>query len=139
MGVPRVVADTNLWVAARFNPKSYSASILNMAGEGRLLLLWSSETRRELERILRNIKATLDFLIAVERLLSSGVDVGETERLSIIVDDPDDNKILACARSGNADYIITSDYHLLTLKTFGEVKIVTPKVFLESIHKKEVR
>lgn len=108
-----------------------------MAGEDRLLLLWSSETRRELERILRNIKAPPDFLIAVEKLLSLGTDVGETERLNVIMDDPDDNKILACARSGNADYIVTNDDHLLTLQVFGEIKIVTPKVFLESIHRKQ--
>jgi len=136
LGVPKVVADTNLWIAARFNPKSNSAKILNMAGEGRVALLWSADTRRELERILRKVKPSPEFLAAVEKLLPPETDVGETERLNVIADDPDDNKILACAKSGNAGYIVTNDDHLLALKVFGETEIVTPKAFLEALHKK---
>ena len=110
-----------------------------MAGEGRLMLLWSPETRRELEKILRNIKATPEFLVAVERLLLLGTNVGRTERLTVIKDDPDDNKFLACARAGSADYIITNDDHLLALEIFDTTRIVTPKVFLEDFSKRQAR
>lgn len=136
MSIPRVVPDTNLFIAARFNPKSYSAKILNMIGDGRIIFLWSEETRREIERIVRNVKPTPDFLIAVDKLFLIGDNIGRIERLNVIADDPDDNKILACAKVGDADYIITSDDHLLVLKTFGTTRIITPKRFLEHVGKR---
>lgn len=138
MAVLRIVADTNLWVAARFNPNSYSAKILDMAGEGRLEILWSKETRRELEKIMGNVKAPPSFMAAIEHLLSAATDVGTIERLDIIKEDPDDNKFLACAKAGNANYIVTSDIHLLSLGRFGDVEIVTPKAFLQGISRKHV-
>jgi len=129
----KIVADTNLWVAARYNPKSYSAKILNMVGEGRLALLWSKETKRELDRIMANVKAPSDYLDAVERLHSSGIDVGFTEKLDVIEEDPEDNKILACAKAGGADFIVSNDVHLLSVKAFDGMKIVTPKEFMRAV------
>ena len=99
----KIVADTNLWIAARFNLRSFSAEILNLAGEGRVKLLWSADTRAELERVLSNVKATPEFKAGVERLLSKSIDVGPTEKLQVVEADPDDDKILACAQAGQAD------------------------------------
>jgi putative PIN family toxin of toxin-antitoxin system len=39
--------------------------------------------------------------------------------------DPKDNFLLALAKDGNADYLITGDDDLLVLKTFGNTKIIT--------------
>ena len=44
---------------------------------------------------------------------------------------PNDNKVLECAKDGKADYIITSDNHLLRLKEFEGIKIVSPGEFLK--------
>ena len=38
--------------------------------------------------------------------------------------------ILECAETGKVDYIISGDDHLLKLKQFKDVKIVTPSEFL---------
>lgn len=129
----KIVADTNLWIAARFNLRSFSAEILNLAGEGRVKLLWSADTRKELERVLSNVKATPEFMLGVERLLSISIDVGPTEKLQVVEADPDDDKILACAQAGQADYIVTNDEHLLSLGRFGRTEIVTPKAFLQHL------
>lgn len=45
--------------------------------------------------------------------------------------DKDDNHILQLADSINAHYIITGDKDLLVLRHFKDVKILTPKEFLE--------
>lgn len=39
--------------------------------------------------------------------------------------DPDDDKVLACAISGNADLIVSGDNDLLALKSFSNILIVT--------------
>jgi hypothetical protein len=50
-----IVIDTNVFVAARFNPRSASARILTGIREGRFRLMWNEPTRRETEMILRRI------------------------------------------------------------------------------------
>ncbi|MBI2671412.1 putative toxin-antitoxin system toxin component, PIN family, partial [Candidatus Woesearchaeota archaeon] len=43
----------------------------------------------------------------------------------------DDNKIIECAIDGNSDCIITKDKHLLKLKEYKGIKIITPEEFLK--------
>jgi uncharacterized protein len=50
-----IVIDTNVFVAAGFNPRSASARILTGLREGRFRLIWNEPTRRETEMILRRI------------------------------------------------------------------------------------
>jgi putative PIN family toxin of toxin-antitoxin system len=38
-------------------------------------------------------------------------------------DDPDDNRVLACAMAGRADYIVSGDRHLLNLKAHAGIPI----------------
>ena len=54
-------------------------------------------------------------------------------KFNVVKDDPDDDKIIEAAVEGKAEYIITQDNHLLKLKEFKGIKIVTPKDFLELI------
>ena len=45
---------------------------------------------------------------------------------SVVVRDPDDNKVLECAFEARADLIITADKDLLALKEFNSIKIIHP-------------
>ena len=45
----------------------------------------------------------------------------------------EDNKFLEAAVAGEADFIITSDRHLLNLKKFNSMPIVTPNNFWKII------
>ncbi len=60
-----------------------------------------------------------------------------TEKLDIIKDDPDDNKFLECAFAASAEYIISGDEHLLSLKRFMDIKIVNPAEFVKLMRKNE--
>ena len=51
-------------------------------------------------------------------------------QVRVVLEDPDDDKFLACAKAANAAYIITEDWHLLKLKEWSGIKIVTPERFL---------
>ena len=46
MSGPAVVLDTNVLVAAGFNPRSASARIVNAVKQGKLHMLWNEATRR---------------------------------------------------------------------------------------------
>lgn len=50
--------------------------------------------------------------------------------------DPGDDKFLACAESGRADYLITGDVqHLIRLGRWGRTRIVTPQAYLKKVEK----
>ena len=51
-------------------------------------------------------------------------------KIEIIKDDPDDNKFIECAVTNKADYIISGDNHLLNLREYRNIKILSPKEFL---------
>ena len=51
-------------------------------------------------------------------------------KANAVPEDPKDNMVIECALSAGADYIITGDNHLLKLKEFKGIKILTPKEFL---------
>ena len=49
--------------------------------------------------------------------------------------DEKDNKFLECAIASKSDYIISYDKHLLKLKEFKNIKIITPEEFLKTLKK----
>ena len=51
----------------------------------------------------------------------------------VIAQDPDDDIVLSTARKGNASHIVSGDGHLLGLKRFKGVKIVTVDEMLETL------
>jgi putative PIN family toxin of toxin-antitoxin system len=48
-----------------------------------------------------------------------------------VVGDQEDDVVLACALDGQADYLVTGDPDLLTLKEFRNIQIVPPAQFLK--------
>jgi uncharacterized protein len=48
----------------------------------------------------------------------------------VIVEDPDDDAVLACALAAGADFIISGDGHLLTLKEYHRIRIISPSDFV---------
>jgi putative PIN family toxin of toxin-antitoxin system len=58
------------------------------------------------------------------------MDIYQTDK---IVDDPTDNKFLACALEKKADYIVSRDPHLRNLKHFHGVQIIDATTFIEKV------
>ena len=56
-----------------------------------------------------------------------------TSHVDVIKEDPPDNQFLACAIDGKADLIVSGDHHLLDLKTYQGIPIVTARDFLNRL------
>jgi putative PIN family toxin of toxin-antitoxin system len=56
--------------------------------------------------------------------------VQPAETLTVIEDDPADNRVLEAAAAGGAEYIVSGDRHLLELGGYGDIAIVTPARFV---------
>ena len=50
-----------------------------------------------------------------------------------VTDDPSDNKFLEAALEGKADCIVSGDKHLLALKTFRGIPILTARKFIQRL------
>lgn len=55
------------------------------------------------------------------------------EDISVVEQDPDDNKFLEAAVAGNVDYLVSGDKHLLNLGSFRGIEIVSPRVFYDRL------
>ncbi|GAJ01716.1 unnamed protein product [marine sediment metagenome] len=53
-----------------------------------------------------------------------------TIKIALVKNYPDDNKFIECAVTNKADYIISGDNHLLSLREYENIKILSPKEFL---------
>lgn len=59
------------------------------------------------------------------------IDLIKVECIVAICRDPNDNFLLALAKDGKADYLLTGDKDLLELKKFGKTKIKTITSFID--------
>lgn len=55
----------------------------------------------------------------------------------MIFDDPDDDHVLACALAAQANLIVSGDHHLLDLKTYQGIRIVTASEALQLLTVKQ--
>jgi uncharacterized protein len=71
---------------------------------------------------------------AIRAKLESNADlVAPDIVIDAVQDDPDDNRVLECAVAGRAGYIVSGDRHLLNLKAYAGIPILTARQFLDAI------
>jgi predicted nucleic acid-binding protein len=105
----KAVIDTNLFISGLFAKDSLSAQLQDL-----------KPTEANIRRFFR--------LIFRKAVISK--DIYQTGK---IVDDPTDNKFLACALEKKADYIVSRDPHLRNLKHFHGIQIVDATTFIEKL------
>ncbi len=134
MGKTKVLLDTNLLISA-LGWQGKPRVIFEKCLHGELELVTSPNQIDELKRVMEypkfefteEQKATFISLVLE---IATIVDIAG--KVHSIAEDPDDNAILETAIVGTAHYLISGDSHLLKLKEFAKVKIVTASEFLGS-------
>lgn len=58
--------------------------------------------------------------------------IGEASLEESVCRDPDDDNVLAAARAGNCEVLVTGDHDLLVLGEFAGILIRTPREFFDS-------
>jgi predicted nucleic acid-binding protein len=64
-------------------------------------------------------------------LVSKAVITPGQRHLPGVTRDPKDDAVVACAKEGQANYIVSGDQDLLVLNNYEGVQIVTPQQFIE--------
>lgn len=135
MSVPRVVLDTNLLVSYLLTAGTTLSQIIDAWEAERVVVLTSPPVLDELIEVLdrprlrQNLSS--DPRVLVELLLTEAVLTPGQLTVSGVCRDPKDDKFLACALEGGANYIVTGDADLLVLQTYHGARIVRPAEFVE--------
>ena len=130
----RITADSNVLVSAlQYGGKPLT--LLDMAQDGRIELAISNEILRETLRVLRDkFHRTTEWLQESDsHLRAITTHISATEKVDVVMADPDDNRILECALAARSEAVVTGDRHLLVLGSFREIKIMRVGDFLDAM------
>jgi len=126
----RVVLDTNVLIAS-FIARGVCTDVFERVVNDHELFL-SPHILQEFERVM-----TVKIGLSHERvkralaLLDRKATVMEPEPLDTpVCRDPDDDPVLALARSAEVDCLVTGDDDLLILESFEAISIISPREFL---------
>ncbi|MBU0461308.1 MAG: putative toxin-antitoxin system toxin component, PIN family [Nanoarchaeota archaeon] len=135
----KAVLDTNVFVSGNFWEKGPSGKVLDAWRDGKFAVVSSIFLVEELIRVLNDFKiqagrsrieeirkTILDNSLMVDRLAVS---------VEVVKDDPSDNKFLEAAIAGGAGFVVSQDKHLLKIKEYAGIRIITPSHFLEILNK----
>lgn len=122
----RIIVDTNLWIS--FLISNSFRGIDTLIISDKIEILFSEDLLQEFIEVVQKpklktfiTKSDADKLFKMFKLYGELIEV----RTKInACRDVDDNFLLALAKDGKADYLITGDSDLLVMKKFGKCKIV---------------
>ena len=129
--VEKVVVDTNIFISA-FGWGGKPLKIIELLEKGDLRNCTSEDIIRELFASVSYPKLGFPLVIQTEILefALAYSDIYEINEFVEIVSDPEDNKFIECALASGAEFIITGDKSLLSIKKYKNIIIVTPEEFL---------
>jgi putative PIN family toxin of toxin-antitoxin system len=110
--------------------------VLEKAIRGEVRLCISDPILDELKGVLQRPKFgySPEMIQVILTELSGISDFVEAARtMNVVLEDPEDNRILECAVEAEAKYIVTGDSHLLKLGKFRNIEILEPNALLEKL------
>ena len=123
-----VILDTNVFVAAGFNPRSASARIVEQVRSGQLRMIWNDQTRRDTQHILSKIPPVSWSRVAELFREEDRFDGPTYPEKFDYIPDADDRKFAALSKATGVA-LITNDDHLLSNRDRAGLEILTPREF----------
>ena len=123
---PRVIIDTNLWISFLITKNYLPINYLLISNK--IKLVFSNELLSEFLKVTTRPKfqkyfSKSDLQILLELIDSHAEFIEVTSNIKICRDEKD-NFLLSLATDSIADYLLTGDNDLLTLKNHGKTKII---------------
>ncbi len=135
----KVILDANIYVSFFLTGGETIATVFVLWKRGEFEVFASTDIVAEIYRIFRYPKIQKRVTSVDKKALTQMVEdlverVYPQERTRVLRD-PDDEKYLQAASACQADYLVSGDRDLLSLKKFGTTQIVSPKEFVEILQK----
>jgi putative PIN family toxin of toxin-antitoxin system len=135
----RAVADTNIVVSGLLwhgPPRQ----VLDAARNGVVSLFTSADLLAELEEVLSREKfrerlhrAAVQLADLVNGFAALATVVRPAAISPVVLGDPDDDAVIACAVAASAEVIVSGDDDLLTLKRYEGIEVLKASEFLSRI------
>lgn len=138
----KVVVDTNVVISSAVSIDGNPALIFEMLLLEKIINYITQEIIDEVKEVIKRPRIAKKLSLVEQEFIIKNFEnfskkIKPIEKLDIIKDDPDDNKFLECAIAASAEYIISGDKHLLILKQFRDIKVVSPAEFVRIINKEK--
>lgn len=124
----KVVLDTNVLISATLWTGSANKTLLLLIEKGARLYTsrailgeYAKIVRREFPQVVEKLPKLMENILSFSTMTEPSV------KLNVVKADPDDNRIIECAVASQAEFILTYDKHLLKLKEYEGMKILTPE------------
>lgn len=131
---PPIVFDTNVLISGYlWDGKARQA--LRIIKSGKYKLLYCKESIDELVKVL-SVKfhlATSEIHRIIVDINSVGKVVAVTSKERPVLNDPSDNLFINLACDGSAHLIVSGDAHLLRLKKYKGISIITVSEFVNKV------
>lgn len=132
-----VVIDTNVLVSAYLSTEGSSAKIMDHWHQQTFELLVSPPILEEYERALKYVRVRKYHKLSdveigrdIEDIKAIARFIHPATTIDVIRADTEDNKFLECAVDGGADYIVSGDSHLLSLREYEGIRVLALRTFL---------
>jgi len=128
----KVVFDTNILISG-YLWKGSPRRAIDKVRCGEWIHLVSEETIEELIRVLAYAKFGLkpeEIEPIIRDLMAISEYVEVRSKIDLVKADPTDNVFLNLAIDGEAEVIVSGDHHLLDLKEFNDIPIISVRKFL---------
>jgi len=132
----KVVVDTNVLVSGLISPKGSPAKIIDSWQKRKFVLVTSKATLKELKKVLNYSKIAKNYHLDQEKVdeyikgfWAFSEVCSPTKKISVVKNDPEDNKFIEAAVTAKTDFIVSGDRHLLELSEYQGIKILTVKEF----------
>jgi len=138
----KIVLDSNVFISGIFW-RDKPHDIIKLAETGKVQICVSNEILDELFGVLQRQKfnylfeeASISRETVFQKILELVTICAVSERdknINIALADPKDKMFLSCALASGAVFIVSDDKHLLALKNFRSVPILTSSQFLNKL------
>ena len=140
----RITLDTNVLVSAFISKTGHSARVLDIALTLEdVELVLSDEIVREFVRVMSRDELLIRFdytLASVEELVKllrkTSRMIKVRSKFRAVREDPADNAILNTAYDGRCEFVVSGDHHLLNLKRFRGIRILSPRQMLDLLSRR---
>lgn len=138
----KAVLDTNILISGFIIKQGACAKIIDTLREKYFLLITSDGLLLEFSRAVHYPRIWDKYKLSKQEVkdyfqaLEEGGEVVCPKKVpKVIPEDPSDDIVLATAVEGKADYLVSGDQHLLKLKKYKGIRILSPAKFVKILGK----
>ena len=130
-----VVLDTNIIISAAIKISGNPAQILRLLVAGKIINHTTKDIIEELIRVFdkATVRKFIDYedkKLVIDGYISNSIIIKPKFNEKVIIEDPSDDKFINCALTSKSN-IVSGDSHLLKLKEYKGIKIMSAKEFLK--------